>query len=209
MRERFSYPLRLHVLDEFRHPEDWHGLHHARRHADEVLAGNGYVAIRVRKGMWLESDHEAASAEFLARWGKLPWKRFDGHQDEWRAFDSATGRLFAKGQIGFWLRDKPAPTPIWLVNETLYVRLSLLQLVARLPRCECYTGPQSRGEPLFFRFSGGIGMIAPDARLTHASAELFGAERDLWTGERHQRRPQFQGVESHLKNWPPADTSES
>lgn len=208
MNRRFPYPMPLHALDEFRHPADWHGLHHARRHEDEVLAGNGYVAIRVRKGMWLESDHESASAEFLGRWGKLPWSRFDKLQDEWRGFDSVTLKLFAKGQIGFWLRDTPAPTPIWRVNETLLVRLSLLQLVSRLPRCECFTGPQSVGENLYFRFSGGIGIIPPDRRLTLASGEIFPAARDMWSGERYQRRPQFQGVESHLKDWPPVDTSD-
>lgn len=198
------------ALDEFRHPADWHGLHHARRHDGEVLAGNGYVAIRVRRGMWLDSDHQAASAEFLGRWGKLPWKRFAEivTREDWRAFDSATLRLFSKGQIGFWLKDKPAPTPIWRVNETLLVRLSLLQLVSRLPRCECYTGPQSGGEHLYFRFAGGEGIIAADARLTISSGELFGAEKDLWTGSRLPQRGRPIGVESHLKDWPPVDTSD-
>lgn len=208
MRERFPFPLRMHVLDEFRHPADWHGLHHARRHNGEVLAGNGYVAIRVARGMWLDSDHEAASAEFLGRWGKLPWKRFETLQDDWRGMDTVTLKLFAKGMIQFWLQGKPAPTPIWRVNETLLVRLSLLQLISRLPRCDCYTGPQSVGEHLYFRFSGGIGIIPADRRMTMASGEIFPANRDMWSGERYKRRPQPIGVESHLKNWPPADTSE-
>lgn len=206
----FAYPLPLKALSEFTHPAEWHGLHHARRHGAEVLAGNGYVALRVRKGMWLAADHEAAGAEFLGRIGKLPWTRFDSLNDDWRAMDSAGGRLFAPGQIDFWLRDKPAPTPVWRVNDTLLVRVSLLQLIARLPRCECYTGRQSHGEHLFFRFSGGVGIIAADARLTMASGELFGAARDLWSGERLERRkgprPSFS---LPGKPWPPEDLSES
>lgn len=209
MMERFSYPMRMHVLDEFRHPAEWHGLHHARRHGDEVLAGNGYVAIRVKRGMWLESDHAPASAEFLSRWGKLPWKRFEALENDWRATDSQSGKLFAKAEIGFWMDERPAPSPVWRVNEATLVRLSLLQLVARLPRCEIYTGRQNMNEGVFLRFSGGIGIIAADPRLTLASAEFFPPRRDLWTEARLDKQPVFQGVESHLKNWPPADETDT
>jgi hypothetical protein len=206
MKHAFPYPLPALALDEFRHPEEWHGLHRIVRHEDEVLTGNGYVAVRCRKGAWLPQDFPHASAEVLGRFGKLPWGRFGKLPDVWRDLDAQRGRIFHHGRIELWHKGRLAPTPVWRVNDRL-ARLSLLQLVTMLPRVEIFTGAQDREDPLFFRFSGGVGILALDRKLTLASADLFPPARDLWSGERLPERrvprPSFA-----LPNWPPVDLSE-
>lgn len=209
MRNAHPYPLPLHALDEFVHPEDWHLFRHARRHDGEILAGNGYVALRASRGRWIDAEFPAASCEFLGRFGKLPWQRWpDGRDEEWRMMDDRRGDLFRNGEIALWLQGKLAPTPVWLCNEKR-VRLSLLQLMARLPRAEVFVGSQDAEDPVWIRFSGGRAAIAMDARLTISSREIFGPARDHWSGERlrSQGRPKFQGSRNYM-NWPPADTSE-
>ena len=98
-------------------------------------------------------------------------------------------------------------SPVWLVNDKR-VRLSLLQLVARLPRAEVFTGRQDADDPVWVRFSGGRVALAMDKRLTMFSREIFQPYRDGWTGERVERPGKFLGVKSHLKDWPPADLSD-
>jgi hypothetical protein len=207
MRHAFPFPLPAAALDEFRHPADWHGLHRVLRHEREVLVGNGYVAVRCTKGAWIDSDFPPASAEVLGRFGKLPWARFGKLTGTWRDLDAQRGRIFHHGRLGLWLKGRLAPTPVWRINERL-VRLSILQLVAMLPRVELFTGMQDLSEPVFFRFSGGQGIIALDKKLTIASAELFPPARDMWTGERLPERrgpkPSFA-----LPGWPPVDLSET
>jgi hypothetical protein len=207
MKNAHPYPLPIYVLEDFRHPAEWHGLHLARRHGGETLAGNGYMALRVRKGAWIDSDFPPASAEFLSRFGKLPWTEFDRLPDSWRPLDSQRGRIFDRGLLGLWLKEKIAPTPVWQVGTHARVRLSMLQRMAMLPRAEIYTGHADKSWPAFFRFSGGVGIIAHDPRLTMHSGVLFPPARDHWSGdilpERRGPRPSFA-----LPNWPPADTSD-
>lgn len=212
MRNAHPYPLPAHAIDDYRHPADWHGLHHARRHGGEILAGNGYIAIRARKGAWLDEEFQPATAEFLSRFGKLPWACFEALADCWRPLDSQRGRIFERGQLGLWIESRQgirlSPTPVWLVNRGRF-RLSLIQRVAMLPRAEVFTGHADPSAPLFFRFSGGIGMIAHDRRLDSHSAELFPPARDLWSGEilPTPRRPKPSFVMPG-KPWPPPDLSE-
>jgi len=207
MSKPFPYPLPAKHLREFCHPCDWHLFHEPRRYGGEVLVANGYVAIRARTGLWLDADHGAASADFVSRWGKLPWGRLDQLPDDWRELDGHRGTIYRSAQVHLWQDDRLAPTPVWAVNE-VKVRLSLLQLVARLPRCEIYVGRPNADDPLWFRFSGGIGLIARDPRLSLHSYEIFGPQRDLWSGERVAKRgPRFQGVAhaGEMANWPPAE----
>lgn len=211
MKQSHPYPLPLHALDDFRHPAEWHLFHHSRLHAGEVLAGNGYVALRATKGAWLDSDHQPATAEYLGRFSKLPWARWGQLVDDWRPLDAHRGRIFERAQHGLWLDGRLAPSPVWAVNE-IRVRLSLLQVVARLPRAEVYCGSWNADDPLWFRFSGGIGLIARDARLTMHSFEIYGPARDSWNGERLRPQKQaavrFRGAGS-MANWPPAEPTES
>jgi hypothetical protein len=185
MKNKFPYPLPLDALLEFRHPLDWHGLHRPMMHAGEVIAANGYVAVRATRGYWLDSDFPPATAEYLGRIGKLPWGRFPLMDADWREVDGQRGKIFKTARISPWLRDKPAPSPVWLVGGLTRVRLSWLQLVAMLPRCEIYAGPANRDDGMFFRFSGGIGMIARDPRFdaTPHDGQLFPPATDMWTGQ--------------------------
>lgn len=209
MSKAHPYPLPVHALDDFTHPADWHLFRHARRHADEILAGNGYAALRATRGRWLDGEFPPATCEFLGRFGKLPWGKFPtGRDEEWRMMDYRRGDLFRSAQIGLWRDGKLTPSPVWSCNEKR-VRLSLLQLVANLPRAEVFVGAQDRDDPLWFRFSGGIAAIAMDARLTISSGEIWGPARDQWSGERlrSQGRPKFQGSPSKI-NWPPVDRTD-
>lgn len=212
MRRNFPYPIPATALDEFRHPAAGHVLNPAVRYAGDILAGNGYVAVRARRGRWIDEEYPPASSEYLARFEKLPWNRFQSLQDDWRLLDDQSGRIFGRGQIGFWLEVKTGWTvnasPVWRVNDSVLVRLSLLQLLARLPRCEAYTGAQDCEEPLFFRFSGGIGIVARDKRLTLSSGNLFPPARDCFTGARMRKKTVPKYLPPINPNWPPADMSE-
>lgn len=209
MRTAFSFPLPVLALDEFRHPAEGHLFHRAVRHGGEVLAGNGYVALRARKGNWLDEDFPVASAEFLGRFGKLPWARFEKLQDAWEALDRQRGRIFESARIGQWLDGKVAPAPVWEVNGKIRVRLSHLQVVAMLPRAEVYVGHADRTDPLFVRFTGGLAMIAPDRRLERHTGMLFAPRRCCLTQEVMERetRPRPRLVQPGV-NWPPADMTE-
>ena len=208
MRKSYPYPLPADALAEFLPPSAWHVLGRACRHEGEILAGNGYVALRAARGAWLDHEFPEAGGEFVARFGKLPWGRWPaGKDEEWRLMAERGAELATTGEVGLWLKGKLAPSPVWLVNDKR-VRLSLLQLVARLPRAEVFTGRQDADDPVWVRFSGGRVALAMDKRLTMFSREIFQPYRDGWTGERVERPGKFLGVKSHLKDWPPADFSD-
>jgi hypothetical protein len=215
MKNHFPYPIPAEALQEFCHPAEWHAFHLARRFDREILAGNGYLAIRCQRGRWIDSEFPAASAEFLSRWGKLPWSRWEvlAQGDHWRRLEDASGRIFAKSAIGFWLGTVPAPSPVWVVGDARRVRLSALQLIARLPRCEVFTGPVDADSPLWFRFSGGRGAVAMDKRLEGCgvSGRLFQPVVDQLSGELKYCRPSRPALRlvNPASNWPPADLSET
>lgn len=212
MTRSFPYPLPPEALAEFCHPAEWHAFHRPRWHAGEVLAGNGYLVIRASRGRWLESDFLPASAEFLGRVGKLPWGRWDEivKRDTWRALEDERGRIFARKRIGVWA-DKGGigASPVWMVGE-IPVRLSALQLVAMLPRCEVFTGPVGPEDPLWFRFSGGIGAIARDRKLTPGfSAALFVPRVDTLDGTLIHSRPTRTAPHRYtLPGWPPPEPAD-
>lgn len=209
MRNAFPFPLPVEALDEFRHPAEWHLFHRAARHGGEVLAGNGYVALRARKGNWLDTDFPAASAEFLGRFGRLPWDRFKGLPDAWESLDRQRGRIFEGGRIFPWLKGAVAPSPVWEINGRVRVRLSHLQVVAMLPRAEVYVGVADRTDPLFIKFSGGLAMIAADRKLTSHTRDLFAPRRCCITKEelRRDERPRPR-LEQPGVVWPPVDLSD-
>lgn len=211
MKESFSYPISREALEMFCHPVEATGLSRAARWEREILAANGYAAIRVQRGSWLDSEFPAASAEYLGRIGKLPWLAFPGARNGWRSLADVASSLGLRGGIGLWLNDRLAPSPVWLVGGCR-VRLSLLQLVARLPRVEVYA-EEDRSCPLWFRFSGGLGAIAADPRLWEAGQgvafSIFQPTMDVLGGGTMKRgsggtlRLAQPGV-----NWPPVDESD-
>ena len=58
-----------------------------------------------------------------------------------------------------------------------YVYEDSMTLIARLPRCEVHLGVMGPEAPLLFRFNGGMGMLAPDKKLTNASFSIFEPKR--------------------------------
>jgi hypothetical protein len=140
---------------------------------------------------------------------------------EWAVKDSAQWRpleeanLFRFGAIGPWLKGRVAPTRVVRVNDSHLVRLSFLQLVARLPRCEVYLGTT---ETLLFRFSGGVGMMMKDDRLTEAGFSIFTparhedgtrvgrvAARQLAAGETPQGKFKGWPPVEEIEEWPPVE----
>lgn len=176
-RQPFPNPLDEAVLAAFCHPSERHPFHRPVLIDGDVIAANGYVALRAHRGRWLDSDFQGPTPAQAARLDRLAWSAFDTLKaDCWDATDSQKGQIFRSGLIGFWTDSgpaKPSPTPIWKIGNCAPVRLSLLQLIARLPRCEVYTGPQSPTQPLYFRCTGARGIIAVDPRLELTSWHLF------------------------------------
>lgn len=166
----FPYPLQIGALESFCHPAEGHLLdapHVSGTGRDSVvLAGNGYLAIRSFRGLWMDSDFIPPPDGFLDRMERLPWSRIASlNQELWKPMQDVRTILFRRPPLSPWLNDRVAPSPIVAVVERHRVRLSHLQLVSRLPRCEVWTGEAVHGEPLFFRFSSGCGIIAWDKSL--------------------------------------------
>jgi hypothetical protein len=212
MKKSFPYPLPIHALAQFLPPADWHALAQPRSHGGETLAGNGYVALRVARGAWLDSDIPNASADFLARWGKLPWASMPPAAGDWRPLSDAEALIYRRARIEPWRNAAVAPSPVWSVNE-IPVRLSWLQLVGRLPRVEVFAGAIDSTSPLWFRFSGGEGLIAADPRLGRPSFAVFPPLRHQDDGERIERRQATGGLawgkSTSMAAWPPVDTTDA
>lgn len=203
-RNAFPYPLRLDDLDEFTHPLTSHDLARPCPHDRDVFVGNTRIALRIHRGMWMASDFHEPAPEILQRFQKLPWHRFERMPDEWTPLSNCDRFLYRNAQIRMWDKDgRLSPSPIWRVNEIHLVRLSCLQLIGRLPRCEIFTGETERDDPIYFRFSGGIGLIPKERKLTLSSFEILRPNRCPLDGFRlkNQPRPTFQ----QDPNWPPPE----
>lgn len=208
-KDDFGYPLPEHALAEFCCAAAG-VLSRPMRHHGEMIAANGYVALRAHRGAWLEREHPEATPEFMARINALPWDRYQKLlDDDWRPLAEARGHLYRRGRMGV-LRDgtaRMAPSPVWLVGHVL-VRLTLLQLIDRLPRCEVWTGNGGPGQPLWFRFTGGRGAVAADARLRESSFSIFQPVFNEWTGTFQKSRPASQpSVRLTMPGnpWPPPE----
>ncbi|GAA5124580.1 hypothetical protein JIN84_12870 [Luteolibacter yonseiensis] len=181
MTRSFPSPLQLGVLDQFVHPHPASVFCRPVWHEGDVLTASGYIACRFvpsLRRLWGESDFLPAPAGFFERYDALPWARFHGIPDEWRPMDDVRGHLFRRALINPWTtKHLCAPSPVWWVNGGFLARLSHLQLIARLPRCEVHLGVMGPDAPLIFRFNGGMGMLARDPKLTTASFTIFEPHR--------------------------------
>lgn len=189
MKNAWHYPLPLKALDEYCHPSASSVFHTPRHHRPdtETLAGNGYLAIRVERGGWTGQELEAADEQFLRRFDKIPWGRWKYlDQSRWVSLDQYRSSIYKRGQIGPFLSRKGGTylmnSPVWMVN-LVKVRLSLLQIVAKLPRPEIYAGSIDSDSPLWFRFNGGRGAIARDKRLQKWSREILKPKFDRLDGK--------------------------
>lgn len=206
----FPYPLQMGSLEAFCHGDERHPLGRPYWHEGEAIAVSGYVALRAKSRNWDEKDFEKMPGKLVERLEKQPWgtlKHAVKDELQWRMLEDAN--LFRFGAIAPWLNGKVAPTRIVRVNELHLVRLSFLQLVARLPRCEVYLGVT---ETLLFRFSGGVGMLMKDDRLTEAGFSIFTPKRDCFDGGRMTPQKPLNWnfgtpppPEPEIEGWPPVE----
>lgn len=178
------FPLQLGALEEFCHPRESHVFARPTYHDGQALAGNGYMLLRVHKGLWMESDFEEPPAGFLTRFMAAPWDGASRNPENWQSMDEIKGDLFRFGVRGMWLGERCAPSPVWRLGASFLARQSHLQLIARLPRCEVFV---VTGSALHFRFSGGMGILAQDKRLTEFSYSVF-APRYTYDGNLIEKR---------------------
>lgn len=209
----FPFPLQMGALDWFCHPRAGHVFERPAWRAGNAVVCNGYMALDVHRGHWMAGDFPPAGEEFLRRFLALGWERFQGLTDDWQAFDDVRGTLYRFAPIYPWTEaGKCAPSPVWRVGGAFLARLSHLQLIARLPRCEVHVGRIGPDSPLLFRFSGGRGMLAPDKRLTLTSFSIFEPIR-YEDGTRVAKRmvapPGWVNPQpTKFPGWPPEDTTD-
>lgn len=206
MKTPFRFPLTVGDIELFTHPAEDHAFHLAHFIDGALCAGNGHIAIRATSGRWMASDFTPAPSEFLQRFSRLPWGAIHGDSPEWRAMDDVRATIYRYAPIGIWTeKGKRSPSPVVEIGKHHLIRLSHLQLIARLPRCEVYAGPVTRHDPLFFRYNGGTVIVPIDRGLTFGTFGIFAPSLDMFTQERIDRseaRPLIHG--GHLKGWPPA-----
>ena len=196
----FSHPLRYETLLAFCHPRPDH--HYAApaligRHA---CATNGFVALRAHSGLWAPDDFPEPPDGFAESCGAIPLHHFPPPATTtWYPLDSFRGKIYARAPIDPFTRTyRPANSPAVRVG-TVPVLLSMLQLVARLPRCEFSIAVTAAPDVLFFRCSGALGLIAATSR-DHAPA--FTIDPILRHPDGTPRAVSTMGA-LPLPNWPP------
>ena len=210
----FQFPLRAGDIACFCHPDPANPLAAAHFIDGDLMAGNGYMAIRASRGLWLEADFTPAAFETMERLANLPWHNLpEASSPNWRDLDDIRGNLYQYGAINPWTdKHRPTPSPVWKVASHNLVRLSHLQLLARLPKAQIYCGPLTVTSPTFVRFNGGSLIMPKDSRLQHYSREIFTPSYDLFTGERKERTAPFKTSyvpkpipDQPIEDWPPAE----
>ena len=179
MKAPFTFPITLSAMENFRHPDPQNFRHGIHMDGDALVAMNGYIIIRATRGYWLARDFTPAPPEFSNRVCSLPWSSFPPEEDGWRRLDDKRGDIYRRAPIAMFTdKHKPTPSPVWRVGSRHTIRLSHLQQLARLPRCEVHT-TATRYDFAFFRFNGGPAIVPRDKRLSDPlhpvspSANLF------------------------------------
>ena len=202
------FPLTAGDISLFSHPSPHSPLHAPHLINGLLYAGSGHLAIRAAPGQWHESDFTPPPEEFTIRITSLPWEHTPPQDGEWMPLDHIRGDLYSSAPIGIWTqKHTPAPSPLWHVGGMHTVRLSHLQLLARLPRSEVYLGRVPSRAPLYIRFNPGLALIPYNERLHQlpASRHIFRPRHNPLTGHRIEYRKDRKHLDipSHLKNWPP------
>lgn len=178
----FGHPLPADALDYFVHPFPGHVFHPAFRHPEDgnVYAGSA-VALRVRRSRCIDPvEYPPPTQEALDRVTALPWGRFASAADQpkaWRCLDDHRGTIYAEPPAPVFTLTAQGPR-IRLAGKNVRIcgapilPLSILQLLARLPRPEIYTAGCTLSGPVLFRFTGGEGII-PHFGLTSAAFEML------------------------------------
>jgi len=173
----FLHPVPADAVDHFTHPT--HPAFRQPWQHDGHLWAAGLLALRFRPSFAIApSEYPAAPQEFADRVGTLPWERFPAAAAQpkaWRCLDDHRGTIYGDPVAPFWLEVRPGR---WIYDPRKLVRicgapivpLSVLQLLARLPRPEIHTAGCTVEGPVLFRFSGGEGIIP---HLGHTSGAAF------------------------------------
>jgi hypothetical protein len=176
MKAPFRFPLHAGDLEVFCHPHEGHAMSRTHMVDGDLVAANGHLAVRASRGLWLDADFEPAPADFLQRVAGLPWGSAPDHSSEaWRPLDDARGDIYRSATIGLYNnKGRISPSPVWMVAGQHPIRLSFLQQIARLPRCEVYTGALHNSQPAWFRFNGGTVIVPKTKRpFPTFSRQLF------------------------------------
>ena len=217
MKTPFRFPLLAGDIATFCHPSPMHDYHKAHMIDGALVAANGYMAVRAERGRWMATDFTTPPQAFTDRLSTLPWGEFPADSAEWRDMDDIRPQLFRFAPIGLFMEKnhRCAPSPIWQVGGHHLIRLSHLQQLSRLPRCQVYAGHQSAGSPAYFRFNGGLALVPQDTRLTTHSTSVFSPTYHILDGYRLDRTAQpkplgkiLTPTAGHLKDWPPAPPSD-
>lgn len=207
MARPFPYPVPTDALALCCHPREGHALAKPVEYNRETWAGNGYLVIRVSRGRWLEGDFPADPDAAMARMGRLPWVLpVELPPTGWRAGTEIRTRLKHYDDVAMWTPEgRIAPCQVWQIGETL-VRLSILQLVCRLPQVEIHLTAGGLTGPLYFQFSGGFGQVARDESLRGRTPaiRLFQPAICPMDGQRVVQRSGAVG-NLPLPNWPPPE----
>jgi hypothetical protein len=165
----FGHPVPSDALAFFVHPDHRHLFHVPFRHPEDgnLYAGSA-VAIRFRPSRSIDpAEFPAPGHDVLDRFMALPWHRFPVAATQpkaWRCLDDHRGTIYGDPLLPVHVRTTSG---IQIDRVTKNVRicgapivpLSILQLLARLPRIELYTAGCTLTGPVLFRFSGGEGII--------------------------------------------------
>jgi hypothetical protein len=217
MKTPFSFPLLAADLENFTHPAPQSPLSSLHILDGTVIAANGYIAIQALRGRWLDTDFTPAPYEARERLSNLPWHAFPPDSPDWRLLADIRGDIYRNAPITIWKENHTlSPTPVWKVGAHQLIRLSFLQLIARLPKCEVYTGETTQSQPMFFRFNTGLLLVPVDKLLTISSRTIFPPTYHPLDGHRVTRStrppPSFVPApppEPPLDNWPPADPDDN
>lgn len=202
----YPYPIPLEYLKDFCHPASGHELSAPYITGCNTIVGNGFVALKIARGAWLDSDLQEAPKHVIERFARLQWSLIDTFREkpDWISLDRFRPSMFSRGLIAPWMNDRPAPSPVWRVRDHL-VRLTHLQMISPLPRVEVYHGRQNAGTPLMFRFSGGVGMIPVNSKLTIWSYAILQPTINPLSGSEMETATTAKPSYRQFKNWPPPE----
>ena len=218
-RRSFAFPIGEDTMRHFVHPDSEHAFHEIYRDdKDQLVAANGDVAIRVYRGYWIPAEWPAMPEANAVRLADLPWHLFAeaiADKNGWQKLDDISGQIFRFGVDPVFVLEQK-----WKLGDTIAVRvadgpdvpLSILQLIARLPRVEFYTEHLRRDSPVLFRFSTGFGILAPRKSSPEPKLRIFQPKRHHEDGSKMRRptapKPNFNKPpepEPMLEGWPPAE----
>lgn len=210
----FPYPVTLDNLREFTDPDEFSEIHHLGLRDGKIHAANGFLALRAWKAAAIFQEVPSISRKAAERLERLPWSALEiALQDVgyWRDLDLVQGAIKRRGIIQPWTENAVrAPSPVWKIGGA-FVLLSMLQLVARLPRASVYLKNTTATSPLFFKFSGGEGILAPlRKRPERPGFELFKPQFNALTGDEvglRDLKPRTlpRSTKETRPNWPPPE----